>query len=843
MRTIFLIGVSSFALAVSAAPAVAQDANPAVPDAPANDPVAGPAQSNVGPQPSPVDAAANREVIIITATKREQSLKDVPVSVSVTSQATIEKAHIQDLIDLQSVVPSLKVEQLNAAAQTNFIIRGFGNGNGNFGIESSVGVFIDGVYRSRSFSALDDLAEVERIEVLRGPQSTLFGKNVSAGAINIITRRPQFTFGGKAEASIGNFSARQFKGTVTGPLTSTLAFRLSGSVNKRDGYLTNITTGNDINNRNRYSVRGDLLWTPLPQLAVRVIADYNHIKERCCGVVSLFNGPATQFIGAPAPFGLGLPVGDPSRKFARKVVVNTDPKSTIIGKGVSAQVDYDFGFARLTAITAYRNQLNSSGEDVDFTGADLANRTDRVRTKTFTQEVRLASPGTGRFNWLLGAFYLNEKLKLHQDIRYGADIRNYADGLAGGNIALLEFLQSLVNPAVVPGQTYFQQGQGIIIPFTLDQDSYSLFGQADYKISDRLTVTGGLAFLHDRKAGTSSIVLQDPFSALNLQNVPELPFLGIPANAFGGLGALQFFYGDTPNHAPVNFPNANESGILKGDKLTYALKAAYDFGPVNLYVNHSTGWKAGAYNLSSDSRPPDPNGVGRSADPENVSLFEAGLKSSFKGGYLNFALFKQTIKGFQSNLYLGTAFALVNAGKQSVRGFEVDAAYRPINWLSLAGAVTYLDPKYDSFLRAPCVSYDVARCPLDPLTGRRPTFRDLSGARPAGIPKWSFSTSATVTRRLASGIDGYVRGEYDYASKVQLTETTPPELSTYGTSNVNASMGLILARPQVEFMVWARNLTNHRSLIGAFPTVAQDGSYSGYPIQPRTYGATIRKTF
>lgn len=841
MQTIRLIGVSMLALA-AASPALAQTTVPTPPPSP-SDPVTGPPQSNADHVATAGDPALNRDEIIITATKREQSLKDVPLSVSVTSQATVEKAHIKDLIDLQSVVPSLKVEQFNAAAQTNFIVRGFGNGNGNFGIESSVGVFIDGVYRSRSFSALDDLPEIERIEVLRGPQSTLFGKNVSAGAISIITRKPQFDFGGKAEATIGNYDARQLQATVTGPISRTLAFRISGNFNKRDGYLENVTTGGDINNRNRYSIRGDLLWQPTSELSVRVLADYNHIKERCCGVVSLLNGPATQFIGAPPPFGLGLPVGNPDEKFDRKVVVNTDPKSTIVGKGISAQADYDFGFARLTSITAYRNQFNSSAEDVDFTGADLANRNDRVRTKTFTQEVRLASSGGGRFNWLLGAFYLNEKLNLHQNIRFGQDIRAFADGLAGGNITLLETLQSLVNPTIIPGGTYFQPGQGIIIPFTLDQDSYSLFGQADYKITDRLTVTGGLAYLHDKKAGTSDIVLQDPFSALNLQNVPELPFLGVPANAFGALGALQFFYGDTPNHGPVNFPNANESGILKGNKVTYAIKAAYDFGPVNVYINHSTGWKAGAYNLSSDSRPPDPNGVGRSADPENVSLYEAGFKSSFRGGYLNFAVFDQSIKGFQSNLYLGTAFALVNAGKQSVRGFEVDAAYRPVQWLSLTGAVTYLDPKYNSFVHAPCVTYDVLRCPLDPLTGRRPIFRDLSGTRPAGIPKWNFSTSALISHRLSSGVDAYLRGEYDFASKTQLTETTPPELSTFGTSNLNASLGLILKGPQIELMFWGRNLTNHRSLITAFPTVAQDGSYSGYPIQPRTYGATIRKTF
>ena len=827
MRTTYFVGVSLFTI-IAAKPAIAQ--------------VAAPPASNATTEVTAAPAPDEPE-IVVTAAKREQTLQDVPISVSVTSEDTVDKAQIRDLVDLQSIVPSLKVAQSNAAAQTNFIIRGFGNGNGNFGIESSVGVFIDGVYRSRSFSALDDLPEIERIEVLRGPQSTLFGKNVSAGAISILTKRPQFKFGGQVEGSIGNYDTRQVKGTVTGPLSDTVAVRLSGSVNRRDGYFHNETTSSDINDRDRYSLRGDVLWQPSADLSVRVIADYSRIKEKCCGVVTLFNGPATQFIGAPSPFGLGLPVGDPARKFDYNIVLNTDPRSKIVGKGISGQLDYDLGDAKLTSITAYRNQYNASAEDVDFTGADLANRSDRVRTKTFTQEIRLASDSTGPLQWLVGAFFMKEKLDLRQDIRFGRDIRAFADGLAGGNISLLERLQSFVNPAIVPGRTYFQPGQGILIPFKLDQTSYSLFGQVDYKVTEQLTLTGGLAYLGDRKKASSAIVLQDPFSALNLQNVPELPFLQVPANAFGALGGLQFFYGDTPNHGPVNFPNPNESGVLKDNKLTYAVRAAYDLGRVNLYLSHSTGWKAGAYNLSSDSRPTDPNGVGRSAKPENVSSFEAGAKARFGGGYLNIAVFKQAIKGFQSNLYTGTAFALVNAGKQSVRGFEIDGAYRPIQWLSLTGAATYLDPTYDSFKRAICVAYDAQRCPINLQTGRRPTFRDLSGDRPAGISKWSISTSATVSHRLTTDIDAYVRGEYDYASKVQLTETTPPNLSTYGVSNVNASLGVVFNRAQLELMVWGRNLTDHHSLITSFPTVAQDGSYSGFPNQPRTYGITARKTF
>ena len=852
MKKFELVAASAIALVI-ALPASAQTNTPSVP--------ADPPRTTAATQD---DSGADGD-IIVTATKREQTLQDVPISVSVTSQATIDRAQIRDLIDLQSVVPSLKVAQLNAVGQTNFIIRGFGNGNGNDGIESSVGVFIDGVYRSRSAAALDDLPEIERVEVLRGPQSTLFGKNVSAGAISIVTKKPSFEAGGKAEITYGNLDQMQARATVTGPLTDTIAVRLSGSVNVRDGYFRNLTTGSDVNNRDRHSVRGDVLWQPSSDFSLRVIADYNLIKERCCGVVTIQNGPATQLIGAPVAFGgLGKAIGNPARPFDRDVIFNTNPVNRVRGAGISAQAEYDVGFAKLTSITAYRNQVNESQQDIDFTAAAISSNTTANKIKTFTQELRITSDGDGPFSYMIGGFYQNEKLNTGREIRFGSDIRAFADGLSGqvpaallaglpptlgnairgrSNIYALEFLQSLVTPSIVPGRTYFQAGQGIIDNYALKQTSYSIFGQADYKLTERLTVTGGLAYLNDRKRAMSMVTLQDPFSALNLQAVPQFPLLGLPGNIYGSLGALQFFYGNSPTHGPVNFPNANESGVLKGDKFTYAGRVAYDLGAINVYASYSTGWKAGAFNLSSDSRPPNANGVGRTAAPENVTVYEAGMKAKFRGGFFNLAVFKQTIKGFQSNAFTGLGYSLVNAGQESVRGFEADAAYSPARFLSFTGAVTYLDPKYDSFTGAACVNYDTLRCPLNPATGLRPNFRNLTGDRPAGIPKWSASASATLSHDIASGVNAYLRGEYDYTSKFQSTETTPPELSSYSQNTVNASAGVTFVDQKLEVMGWVRNLTQNNYLITTFPTVAQDGSYSGYPNQPRTYGVTLRKTF
>ena len=236
-------------------------------------------------------------------------------------------------------------------------------------------------------------------------------------------------------------------------------------------------------------------------------------------------------------------------------------------------------------------------------------------------------------------------------------------------------------------------------------------------------------------------------------------------------------------------------------------------------------------------------GVGRSVSPENVTLYEAGIKSRFHGGYLNFAVFHQSVKGFQDNAYTGTGFALVNACKESVTGFEVETNYRPINWLSLDGAVTYLHPKYNSYTMAPCVSYDTVRCPTNPATGLTPNFRDLSGTRPATIATWTASASATVTHRFSEDLTGTLRGEFDYTSKAQLAETTPPDISRYGNQSVNASFSIASVRYKAEIMLWGRNLTNYYTLITTFPSVAQTGSYSGIPNEPRTYGVTIRKSF
>jgi len=635
--------------------------------------------------------------IVVTANKREQTLQDIPMSVSVTSGEQIAQSSIVDLIDLQSAVPALRVNQLQSSAQTNFIIRGYGNGANNPGIEPAVSVYIDGVPRTRSASSLADLPTVQRVEVLSGPQSTLFGKNASAGVISVSTLLPEQEMGGMIEATAGNYGSRIIKGTVTGGITDTVSFRLSASDNASDGYATNITTGEDVNNRSRSAIRGQLLIEPNDDLTIRMIADYNEIDEECCAASSLVYGDASGVAAAlAAARGNATTPVDP---WARNLTMNDSPSNKLKGDGISVQVDYDLDFATLTSITSSRDQSLRSTFDADFTGAELVdeNRVD-YDFKTFTQEFRLTSTGDGDVQWMAGISHSDEDIQTFRNVTFGDDIYNYADflvtaGLSAGiaaqaaqgyiaatgdtagaaaygagvatdtlaavggsgvNYVGAAFGACLVN-AVPCSDIFFVPGTGNVNEsFQMEGVATSVFGQVDIAMSDNLTATVGLNYTEDKKTVVSDVLVIDAFA--------ELP---LAAAGLGALSGLQLF-----PPFPAYGGDEDESGVFKSDDLTHTLRLAYQMNDdMTFYASHSTGFKAASVNLSVDGRTPG----NRSADPEEATNIEVGLKASFDNGYLNVALFQQSIEGFQSNVFSGTGFNLENAGKETHEGIELDA--------------------------------------------------------------------------------------------------------------------------------------------------------------------------
>lgn len=874
-----LLGATMLCAATTPAIAFAQDAAPADGAAAATD-----------------DADYGND-IIVTASKRSQTLQDTPVAVSVTSAAALEESQIRDLIDLQSAVPSLRVSQLQSSANTNFIIRGFGNGANNAGIEPSVGVFIDGVYRSRSAAQIGDLPNVERIEVLRGPQSTLFGKNASAGVISIVTQKPQFEFGGSAEVTYGNYDAITVKGDVTGPISDTVAFSIGGSYNRRDGYAQDLKLGTDVNDRNRWGVRGQLLFEPTDALSIRLIGDYDKIDENCCIAGNVIAGPTVAITNALA----GGPSVDANNPFSYKVYNNFLSSNEIANYGGSAQIDYDLGNMALTSITAYRQVRADTNQDSDFSGADLiGEKSDYVDIDTFTQEVRLTSDFDGPLNFLIGGYYFNEKVDQTSAIKFGTQFRPYGNALiqaaSGGalNVGLLEGTLGALegNPAKYLG-SFFRAGDGLDEGYKMKNEAFSIFGTVDFEVTDRLTLTLGGNYTKDRKRFSTDVVSSDVFSGINLDAAAYAPFrnqllfqgglasqvgtvlgLGRSATAaeigafaganpaaFGQISAgVQAFANANQNNPAanplnglkafqflppfLNVPNAVERGKTNDGDFSYSVRAAYELtDTVNVYATYATGFKASSINLSRDSRPTaadlpaiiagglgTPNLVSgsRFANPEESTVYEFGLKGQWDVAAVNVAVFKQSIKGFQSNVFTGTGFALANAGKQSTFGIEFDGSVRPVAGLNLTLAATYLDAKYDSFVNS--------------------AFGDISGTTPAGIPELSLSMGGTYTHEFAGGTKAIAHIDYAYESPVQIVEglsgfpASVAQNLKREVNSLNASFTVRLTNG-IDVGVWGRNLTNAQYLTTIFPAVAQAGSVSGYPSQPRTYGGTIRYKF
>jgi len=815
---------------------------------------------------SPAFAQENAlEEIVVMATKREQTLQEVPLAVSVVDSRTIVQAQINDMVDLQGMVPSLRVTQLQTTGNTNFVIRGFGNGANNPGIEPSVGVFVDGVYRSRSASALSDLPNLERIEVLRGPQSTLFGKNASAGVINVVTAAPNMDeFSGNASITYGNYNLLILKGDISGPISDTVGFSLSVSSNDRDGYFKNLQTGSELNERDRWGVRGQLLILPTDDISLRLIADYDKIDEACCGVANLFNGPTG---GAVLAVGGNLV---PNDGFAYKNYYDFDPTNEIENQGVSLQADFNFdNDMLLTSITSYRELSRKDNSDVDFTSARLVGlNSGETAIDTFTQELRI-SQSLDAVDWMVGGFYFDEEVSYNNAISYDVAMNPYANILSMGGLNGLQ--QALVAQGQLPpGVTLMGAGQGAWDYTGQDDKTTSFFGQADWHVTDRWTLTGGANYTKVKKNAYVNQFNNEVFSSISMVQVgfgaafaqltglPPTPAniaanpqaaaiasalsvtactaaTGPACNPALGLQALQFL----PPF--VDFPNSVESGKSNDSKTTWTAVAAFDWtDSVNVYFRAGTGFKATSWNLSRDSRPfasdipallaaglgvPNLRPGTRYAGPEDATVYELGFKGNWDTSSLNIAIFDQQIKGFQSNIFTGTGFVLANAGKQSTKGVEVEAMWLPIESLRLTFASTWLDPKYDSFKQG--------SGPAGPL--------DLSGATPAGIHKLTIDTAATYYFDLGS-TQGFVRGEYLYADNIQVIENVPASIASAEVSTFNASAGLSWSNG-LEVILWGRNIFNDEYLLSAFPSVAQPGSYSGYPNQPATYGVTLRTSF
>ncbi|MFT5543049.1 MAG: iron complex outermembrane receptor protein [Glaciecola sp.] len=771
------------------------------------------------------------ETIVITASKRSTGLQETPIAVTVTSAKDILQTKILDIGDLQSLVPTLRVTPLQRSTNTNFSIRGFGNGTNNTGIEPSVGVFIDGVYRSRAAAQIGDLPRLQQVEILSGPQSTLFGKNASAGVINVRTEAPSFNLEGRAEATIGNYNQRILKAHVTDGITDDLAYSLSAGMNTRDGYTESVVGLGDINNKDRWNLRAQALYEPTDDVSFRFIADYSEIDEACCTVADVINGPTTAAVRA-----LGGTVLETDDPFAYESALNVDPDNSVEDGGVSLQIDVDYENFSFISITALRNNKSNYFSDVDYTSLDILTEEGHTDIDTFTQEFRLTSNGDEAFDWLIGGFYFDETVDTGDTLYYGAGTRPFFDIL--GLAAILAPVEGLFGQA--PG-TFFGADQTLNTEFEQENQAYSLFVSLDYDLTEDLTATFGASYTKDEKEVTIESNNTEVLSSIDLNN--DLTVFGAPlavaapglAPFIPGLQGVQFL------PPQLVFPNSVEDGKTSDSKTTWSMRLAYKVNKnINLFATAATGFKGTSWNLSRDTRPfpaaaatlttagltqSNQSYGTRFAGPEETTVYELGIKTRFENAAINVTAFDQTIEGFQSSTFVGTGFVLANAGQQSTKGVEFDAKFNVTDDIDVTFAGMLLDPIYDSFVGASGIDGVI----------------DLSGEKPFGIHERTFNAGITYNFEFDNGMSGYARTDYQYESEVQLVSNVPPEL-TRAVSTWNASAGLNMENG-IGLQVWVRNLNNDEYFLSSFPPPIQAGSFNVYPNQPRTFGASISYEF
>ncbi|WP_429910595.1 TonB-dependent receptor [Glycocaulis sp.] len=848
-------------------------------------------------------AQAQVEIITVTAQKREQTLLEAPVAVTAVTGETIAEAQIRDAADLQTLVPSLSVGEFAASTNQTFNIRSLGSSSFNPGVEPSVGVFIDGVYVPRQGASINDFLSLERVEVIRGPQSTLFGRNTPAGVVSFHTRQPEFEFGAEGEVTVGNYNARVAAATITGPIVADqLAFRIDGNINQRDGFITN-HDGREFNNRDRWSARGQLLWDSGGATTARFIASVGNIDENCCAAP--FSNVAPSELFAFNQLGVVLPSGDP---FDGTTAIDGPLRTQVDTWGISAEFNHDFGAFTLTSITAYQSYEEDQVIDADFTTLDAAGARQQFQDyNAFTQEFRIASNAGERFDWMAGLFYYNNELTFQNETPYGTELAAFANfassldpsvealatglglGAGSGIPAIMNTIVGLNNmlgtPGVplVPAGGYLGQGQGLVQErYNYDTEAWSAFGQVDWRVTDRFTITAGLRYSRETKDYTPNVIINDPFSELDAvalgQNL-QLPggLFFVPAILFGGGGAFNPFVPLTQTQAEnpaINFllPLIEGSGLqfnrvnapfAPGSRTDENLSGSIIFGfdwsdTLNTYLSIGTGYKPGGFSLNSNSA-----ATGLFQFEEETTLnIEIGVKGTAFDNRMVYAiaLFDQTNKDFQTEVFVGGGFYLDNAGEISVRGLEVETTIAPTQNLVFGAGFTWLfQNRYESYEFGPCPRNSLFLIPqyaADPLfadclttrvnqngfTGR---FNDLSGVD-RGSPEFSGFLTAMYTQPLGNGLEVRLRGETSYVSSQNLNGALAPlpSFQQDAITLVNGSIAVGAEDGAWSLQLWGRNLTDETYYRGTFFSVGTIGpSTNSYPSNPRTYGLTLRARF
>ena len=741
-------------------------------------------------------ATAQIEEIVVTATKRAESIQDVPISISAYSGDFLEQSGIQTLQDLSLYAPNFTFATSSQPTNARIVIRGIGS-VGNSAIETSVGVFVDGVYYPRPGSVIGNLVDIETAEVLRGPQGTLFGRNTAAGALNITTRDPTDQLEGYVQAGAGDYSSYSLEGVLNAPFSERVAGRIAAKYLERDGYGLNTLDGQEIGERDDLTVRGKLGIEFTPDVYGKLTLDYNEVNTGGQVIELLPETASPVFDGTlNALFGDNVTTAD-----GHDQVINQDHQDSVNDEQWGASFDLEWGMGAFTgrSITAYRDwEANNRESAIRLTG-DVLPRNHDYTTTTFSQEFQLLSPTDQSLTYVLGLFYYEEDYDIQEDFDAGADTCiPVVFALTGGNLPVAQACLAM------------SQFPATASSYTQSLTSSAAFAQATYSFTDRFSVTVGGRFTSDSK---------------------DAAFLQTTPNAI--IGSL------------FRAPEAVPDLASDDDAFTWLVSGKFDATDnVMLFATVSTGFKGGGFNAGGSGV-----ALGREArifQEENSTNYELGIKSKFwdDRATANVTVYRTELDDFQDRSFDGLSFLTRNAGKRTQSGVEADFVLNPVDSLMIYGGISYLDSVFDTFTEA------------SPLPGST-VPQDLTGQTPHYSPEWQGSLVAEWRSALGStGLEWFIRPEYLYIGEQNIganTNLNPQSIQdSYGL--VNLHLGLSGGDGRWQITAYGKNLTDegYCQVIYDQPLGEQFGGVN--PVantvpqrcsvgNPKTVGALLRWNF
>ena len=837
------------------------------------------------------------EEIVVLAQKRAQNIMDVPVAVSAVTGSQINDAGIKDMADLQQNVPNLIVSGSQTTTTSTFSIRGISSTSNNFGVESSVGLYVDGVYRPRQSSMINDLIDVEAVEVLRGPQGTLFGKNTPAGALQVRTVAPSHDQDAFIDLTAGDFGLIKASAAANFSLTDDLAMRGTLFYTERDGYVDDIGTadlGKDAyNDRDRFGGRLQFLYEPSDDFNLRVIADYSEIDEVCCAATTLEDGiyghdfvaqfPDPEYFGSDFSllnFG-GTVLTDFEYPAPVLGFLGTLPGTVVTGTGVNdhvAAMNYlpeskneDSGLSVefnktldngnvFTSITAFRSFDTYDNSDVDFSDVDLVARINEADQSSISQEFRLAGDFGNGSNFVVGAYYFAQEIDQTTDTIGTPFLELYLN--ANPDVADVEMLvdgvAALAGPPYAPAGIPFLPGIFASDAITQDQDGWAVFGQVDFAMTEDLILTIGARYTDETK----------DIDATFTQNTPQGPVPDFGAIAVAGCQLEMcdpdvgpFDPTDMPTFAtfapffvdgwaiyavPALAPRDDLDDSLSDDQLTGNIKMSWFPKDTSmLYVSYATGFKSGGTNTERI-----PTAFDSIFGAETSTSIEVGFKGDLGPVRLAVAVYDTEFEDFQAQTFTGTGFNLQNAGTIDNTGVEVEMLWRPTDSFQAQLIYTHNEVEFAEFRAGTCwdgfpfhTGIDDPGLPDDFNEAIDAQICDKTGEAQAYNPEDRFFVGLQQDFNLSDNMTLFLRGEYSSYSE-QLTDGDLDPLTRQESFDIiNARIGLNFGRSNSSLTLWGRNIADERYFIGSSDAPIQSGRMHAYPAEPATYGLTYRKGF